>query len=91
MPCADRLACELDATQEAVYLFSHHVLDSAVRADHQISNAESIRALVKKSGTVRAVFQGHYHAGARNEYDGIDYVTLPAMCEQEAAYFIFEI
>jgi len=91
LPNADRLAAALAATREDTYLFLHHVLDPAVRADHCVSNADAVRTIIRECGSVRAVFQGHYHTGARAEYGGVDYVTLRAMCEHENAYFILEI
>ena len=63
--------------------------------------------IVRESGAVKAVYQGHFHPGCRSEYDGVSYITLPAMCEGEGgivhsakerapkkhrgAYFVLEI
>ena len=91
LPNTEALAAELALSHEDTYLFLHHVLDPAVRADHCLSNADTVRTIIRNGGTVKAVFQGHFHEGARAVYDGVDYITLPAMCENENAYFVFEI
>ena len=67
-------------TEEA-YVFLHQNLDPGVEAHHIVRNAEEIRAALRDSGKVKAVFQGHYHPGHEAVIDGIPYHTLPAMCE----------
>ena len=47
--------------------------------------------MLARSGRVKTVYQGHYHPGAESIHDGIKYVTFPAMCESEGAYFVIEI
>ena len=54
------------------YVFLHQNIDPTVRADHCLSNAAAVRALLEESGKVRAVFQGHYHKGSRAAQNGID-------------------
>lgn len=66
---------------ESVYMFTHQNLDPNVEERHIISNAEQVRGILEEHGCVRAVYQGHYHKGARNIHNGIQYITLPAMCE----------
>lgn len=46
---------------------------------------------IASSGVVHTVFQGHYHPGATSRYHGTDYLTLPAMCENEGCHFVFEL
>lgn len=73
------------------YIFIHQNIDPSVREDHRISNAESVAEIIRDSRAVKAVFQGHYHRGMQSLHDGVKYITLPAMCENEAAYFTYEL
>ncbi|MBE6694733.1 MAG: hypothetical protein E7589_08210 [Ruminococcaceae bacterium] len=82
-----RLA-ELDGD---TYIFIHQNIDPAVHESHRLSNWRETFDIIKSSGKVRAVYQGHYHGGCTSEYDGIKYITLPAMCEREGAYFTFDV
>lgn len=77
--------------QGNVYVFMHQNIDPEVREDHLLSNAAEIRSILEESGKVKAVYQGHYHWGNRNAVNGIDYITLPAMCENEQAYWVEEL
>lgn len=69
-----------DATTEAI-VFVHQNLDMEVEKHHIIGNASVIHKILKTSGKVRRVIQGHYHPGHDNIIDGIEYHTVPAMCE----------
>lgn len=91
LPDEDELYRKLDGEAHDTYLFMHQNIDPAVEYRHILYNAESIRKNIASRGNVKTVFQGHYHPGMRSEYDGIPYITLPAMCESEGAYFIFDI
>lgn len=73
------------------YIFVHQNIDPQIRADHRIFNADRLIEIINKSGTVKAVFQGHYHPGHTSEHGGIKYITLPAMCENENAFWCFNI
>lgn len=78
--------------EKEIYVLSHQNIDSGIRADHVTDNADEIRAILSSHANVRAVIQGHYHRGHDNVIDGIQYHTLPAMCEGEGNYFeIFEV
>jgi alkaline phosphatase len=46
-----------------------------------VKNAAEVRRLFEASGRVRAVFQGHHHAGGYRQINGIHYCTLQAMVE----------
>ncbi len=74
---------ELRETNEECIIFVHENLDPFVEEHHVIKNAKEVREILKESGKVRLVIQGHYHPGAEHIIDGIPYVTLPAMCEGE--------
>ncbi len=90
-PFCDKLKSDLDKAKGEVCIFLHHNIDPNVEKQHIISNANEIRSILAQSGKCTKVFQGHYHPGMENTYDGIEYLTLPAMCEAEEAYFIFEL
>ncbi len=77
---------------EEVYVFLHQNLDPSVESHHIIRNAAEVRAILRDSGKVKGVFQGHYHPGKESVIDGIPYHTLPAMCEGEGnRYTVVEI
>ena len=90
-PFADELKEELKSLAEPVYIFIHQDIDPDIREDHNLSNDEEIFKIIEESGVVKAVFQGHYHPGKETVHNGIRYIALPAMCENEAAYRIFEL
>lgn len=74
------------------YVFLHQNPDPHVERHHIIRNAGGIREILRQSGKVRGVYQGHYHPGHESIIDGIPYITLPAMCEGEGnSYRIIEI
>ncbi|MBQ7322057.1 MAG: metallophosphoesterase [Clostridia bacterium] len=77
-----------DPTVTEAYVFMHQNLDPEVQQDHIVHNAEAVRKMIRASGKVKAVFQGHYHKGHETIIDGIPYHTLPAMCEGEENRFI---
>lgn len=80
-----------DEIKEAV-VFVHQNLDLNVEKRHIIGNAAEIREILRASGKVRKVIQGHYHPGHDSIIDGIEYLTLPAMCEGERNHYeIIEI
>ena len=77
-----------DPTVCEAYVFLHQNLDPEVQKDHIVRNAEAVREMLRASGKVKAVFQGHYHKGHETVIDGIPYHTLPAMCEGEENRFM---
>ena len=90
-PDEDQFALKLSESQSDTYVFIHQNIDPAVDPNHRIANADTMFAHINRSPSVKAVFQGHYHPGLRSEYGGVQYVTLPAMCEVERAFFIFDL
>lgn len=64
-------------------VFAHQRLD--VGRPYGVRNAPEIRAMLERSGHVRAVFQGHSHKNDHHEIAGIHYVTLVAMIEGSGA------
>lgn len=91
VPNEEELKKKLKEIEAPAYIFIHQNIDPAIGADERIVNSNNIFNIIKESGVVKAVFQGHCHSGKRSEYDGIKYITLPAMCEHEGAFYIFEI
>ena len=90
-PYAERLAERLRRGKEDTYLFVHQNLDPAVECHHRIANADALMELIRETGVVKAVYQGHYHPGCDSEYDGVRYITLPAMCEGEGAFTVVDL
>ena len=81
----------LNESEKDCIVFVHENLDPNIAPSHLVKNHEKIRELIKNSGKVKAVIQGHYHKGAENMVDGIPYITLSAMCEgTENSYKIIE-
>lgn len=81
----------LAALDGDAYIFIHQNISPAAEARHRLARADEIHALLRDSGKVKTVFEGHYHHGAHTVWDGVEYRTLPAMCEGEERFFIFEI
>ncbi|MBQ7378060.1 MAG: metallophosphoesterase [Clostridia bacterium] len=90
-PLEADLRTMLADSAEDTYIFVHQNIDPAIDPSHKIHNADALFSMIGDSGCVKTVFQGHYHPGHRAQYGSVDYVTLPAMCENEFAYWIFDI
>lgn len=75
-------------SSESIYIFLHQNVDGNIQEDHRVYNAAEFRALIENDGRVKTVYQGHYHAGMETKQNGIRYVTFPAMCQKEQAYYI---
>ncbi len=73
------------------YVFIHQNIDPDILKSHRIANDVEFREVIKESGKVKAVIQGHFHDGKNSCHDGIDYIAVPAMCEHELPYLILEI
>lgn len=91
VPNEDSLKEKLSAIAGDAYVFIHQNIDPAVVSDYRITNATKMFDLINESKVVKAVFQGHYHRGCDSEYDGVRYITIPAMCEKENAYFVYDL
>ncbi|MCX7400728.1 MAG: metallophosphoesterase [Planctomycetales bacterium] len=70
---------DLRSTKLPTIVFVHQRLD--VTTDHGVTNCVDVRDVLKNSGQVLAVFQGHSHQNDLNDIDGIYYCTLVAMVE----------
>lgn len=91
LPNPTALEDSLAAATGEVYVFLHQTVDPGISADHRLSNDKEVRRILTRSGKVKAVYQGHYHPGYQSRQDGINYVTLPAMCEGSQNYYIVEV
>ena len=90
-PHTDALQDILSSLAGEIYVFMHQNIDPEIREDHCLCNAAQIRSILEASGNVKAVYQGHYHWGHENHCNGISYITLPAMCQNEKAYRIIQV
>jgi len=90
-PHSDTLKTTLSSISGGVYIFMHQNIDPNIPKNHRLFNADELCGIIEKSGSVSAVYQGHYHPGASSEQKGVKYITLPAMCENDAAVFTVEI
>lgn len=91
LPDTDSLEKSLEEAEGEVLFFLHQNVDPHAEMHHCLANAAAVRAILENSGKVKAVYQGHYHPGLRSTHNGIDYVTLPAMCEGDDRWEIIEI
>ncbi len=82
------LSLALDEAEGPCVILVHESLDDRVEEHHIIKNAEEIRKVIRQSGKVKLVIQGHFHPGADNEIDGIRYLTVSAMCEGHDSRFL---
>ena len=78
---------QLNNSNKQCVVLVHENLDPGVDKMHIIKNADIIRKIIRNSGKVKMVVQGHYHKGNKATVDGIPYLTLPAMCEGERNSF----
>jgi predicted phosphodiesterase len=67
---------QLAAAKEPVVLFSHQRID--VPGKFTVQNHAAVRDVIRESGKVKAVFQGHQHADDLQQIDGTAYYTLGA-------------
>lgn len=82
---------ELSVNKDHIVLV-HECLDPNLDKTHIIKNAEEIRKIIADSGNVKKVINGHFHDGHCCVIDGIEYLTLKSVCENEDdVYKIIEI
>ena len=90
-PHTDVLQDTLASLTGETYVFMHQNIDPEIREDHCLCNAAQIRSILETAGNVKAVYQGHYHWGHETVCNGIAYITLPAMCQNDEAYRIIQL
>lgn len=71
-------------------VFLHQNLEPEAEPHHRVRNADEVLALLKEYRVTR-IWQGHYHYGAKSQYEGMEIVTLKAMCVFEDTFVIAEI
>lgn len=64
-------------------IFVHQRIDGAPGDAFSANSSTEVRATLEKAGNVAAVFQGHDHRGDFKEINGIKYVTLSGLIENE--------
>lgn len=94
----DTFLKDIDALEKTIkeasgdtHIFIHQNIDPSVLENHRIFNDVCVRSIFENSGKVKTVFQGHYHPGKNSELNGIKYMTFPALCENENAYYIIGV
>ncbi len=90
-PHINDLKKQINEASGEVYIFMHQNIDPDISEDHRLHNYETINNILMQGGKVKAAYQGHYHKGNKSTRNGVRYVTFPAMCENEKAYFIEEL
>lgn len=84
---------DLSRTDLPTLVFTHQRID--VSNHYGVKSGEAVRGVLRESGKVRAVFQGHNHINEHREIEGIHYVTLAAAIEgsgeERNAYSIVEV
>ena len=79
---------DLRAAEGPAVVLTHGNLDprlSGGKLDpHIVKNHEAVRAVLRGSGRVKIVLQGHCHRGYEQTLDGVPYLTLPAIVEGPA-------
>jgi 3',5'-cyclic AMP phosphodiesterase CpdA len=70
------LQAQLEAASAPALIFSHQRIDIA--GDFSVENHADVRDVIRSSGKVKAVFQGHQHADDLQQIDGTTYYTLSA-------------
>lgn len=75
----DRGCAEARAAGRKVIVFAHHPVFPA--NDHNVWNADEVLAVLDRHPHVVAWFNGHNHAGAFGERNGVPFLTLRGMVE----------
>jgi predicted phosphodiesterase len=70
------LEAQLASAAAPAIILSHQRIDIACM--HSVRNHEAVREIIRQSGKVKAVFQGHQHADDLRQIDGTAYYTLSA-------------
>ncbi len=84
----DYLRTALASSDRECIIALHEPLNEAAGDWYRVNNAEEIRKIIKDSGKVKLVIQGHKHEYEDAIEDGIRYVTVIGMCEGESNRFM---
>ena len=86
---------ELASARGPAVVFCHQCLDPEADPNHLIKNSAAVRAVIEKSGKVKAVFTGHQHSGRIGAVNGVSYYSLRALVlnsgEEENGYALGEL
>ncbi len=86
---------ELASAPGKTIVFCHQCLCSNGEPRHLVKNAAAVRAVIEKSGKVKAVFTGHQHSGLVDIVKGITYYSLRGLVlnsgEEENSYALAEV
>ena len=76
-------------------VFIHQMIDDSVNVKQAVQNAAEVRQVLKQSGRVICVFQGHVHEERINVINGIHYYSVNAMADGDGsennAYMIVDV
>jgi UDP-2,3-diacylglucosamine pyrophosphatase LpxH len=70
------LRYQLDDAQAPVVILTHQRID--IPSEFSVQNHDAVREVIRLSGKVKAVIQGHQHADDLRQIDGTPYYTLSA-------------
>ena len=91
----DWLGKELAAAPGKAVVFCHQCLCPAAEPRHRVKNAADVRAVIERSGKVKAVFTGHQHSGLIDIEKGITYYSLRGLVlnsgAEENSYALAEV
>lgn len=90
-PFAEELKETLATLDGNVYICMHQNIDPTISEDHRLHNDAVLRQVLEDSGKVCCVYQGHYHDGNEHYEGSIRYITYPAMCQNDQAWFVEEL
>ncbi len=73
------LQADLSQTEHKTIVCVHQCLD--LFPPYSVQNSNAVRSVLRKSGKVIGVLQGHFHWGNYSEIHGIHYCTIQAIVE----------
>lgn len=84
---------ELNKSQKDIVLIFMHVpvLEPFPSANHRMTNANEVRAVIEKYKNPIGVFMGHYHAAKITPKDNVLYVSSPALISYPNAFRLIEV
>ena len=84
---------QLNKSQKEIVLIFMHVpiVEPFPSANHRMTNASEVRAVIEKYKNPIGVFMGHYHSARITQKDNILYVNSPALISYPNAFRLIEI
>lgn len=71
-----------------IFIFVHQCLAPNAEYRHRIKNFEEIHNIFSSADQKVTVVQGHYHYGGNATLDGVEYITLPALCVNDTTPYL---